>query len=77
MCNVCVKNKEKVVISCSKNNSFYYDVFFNKNIKIVLHEKILNKNTFFTHISDRFFYQLFSVFTHNPHQLLSPLSLNK
>lgn len=77
MCNMCVKNKEKVVVSCSKSNVFYYDVFFICYIKIVLHKKMLIKNTFFTHIVDRFFYQLFSVFTHNPHQLPSPLNLNK
>ena len=62
MCNMCVENMEKAVVSCSKSNVFYYDVFFICNIKIFLHKKMLFKNTFFTHIVDRVFYQLFSVF---------------
>lgn len=77
MCSRCVKGREKGFVSCGKSDGFYYVVFLKKRFYNFLHKKILNKNTIFTHLVNSVSYQLFSVFTHNPHQPLSPLILNK
>lgn len=77
MCSMCVKSQEKDIVSRGKSEGFYYVVFLKNSYFKFLHKKILKENTFFTHIVYGFSHQLFSVFTHNTHQLLSPLSLNK
>lgn len=77
MCSSCVKSQEKDFVNRSKSNGFYYVVFLKMINFNFLHKKVLIKNTLFTHTINNFLCQLFSVFTHNPHQLLSPLILNK